>query len=205
MKLLHVDSSITGADSVTRTLSSAVVDRLTRTFKGVTVVRRDLAAHPLPYFALDGVEGVAADRTPERSKAASRQVLDEFMDADIVVVGAPMYNFGVPAQLKSWIDWLSVAGATFKYTEKGPVGLAGGKQVIIVSSRGGFYGPDSPAASLEHQESYLRGVFGFFGVTDIQVVQAEGVKVSPDQRERAIAAARAEIGALSTAQLASAA
>ena len=116
----------------------------------------------------------------------SAKALDEFLAADIVVIGAPMYNFGVPSQLKAWIDCLAVAGKTFRYTETGVEGLAGGKRVIIASSRGGFYAGSSPMASLDHQEAYLTGFFGFIGVADIAFVRAEGVNVSPEQRQRGI-------------------
>ena len=116
--------------------------------------------------------------------------------ANIVVVGAPMYNFGIPSQLKAWIDRLAIAGKTFRYTEAGPVGLAGGKKVLIASSRGGFYGAGTPAAFLDHQETYLRGVFGFFGITDVAFIRAEGVAIGPEQRAEAVRTAEAQISAL---------
>ena len=122
----------------------------------------------------------------QQDVAASQAVLDEFLDADIVVIGAPMYNFGIPSQLKAWIDRIAVAGKTFRYTAAGPEGLAGNKRVIIAISRGGFYGAGMPAAALEHVETYLRGVFGFIGVTDLEIVTAEGLATSPDQRTKAI-------------------
>jgi FMN-dependent NADH-azoreductase len=120
-------------------------------------------------------------------------LLDEFLAADIVVVGAPMYNFSVPSQLKAWIDRLAVKGKTFRYTATGPQGLAGDKKVIVASSRGGFYGPGTPAAALEHQESYLRAVFGFFGISDVTFVRAEGVALGTEARDNAIEAARGEM------------
>jgi FMN-dependent NADH-azoreductase len=107
-----------------------------------------------------------------------------------------MYNFGVPSQLKAWIDRLAVAGKTFRYSEKGAEGLAGGKRVIVASSRGGFYGPQTPIAFLDHQENYLRGVFGFFGITDVTFIRAEGIALGPDQRAKAIEAAKSEIAGL---------
>ena len=110
--------------------------------------------------------------------------------------GAPVYNFTVPSQLKAWIDRICVAGRTFRYTEKGPEGLAGGKRVILTVSRGGFYGPGSPAASFEHGETYLRGVFTFLGVTDLEVIVAEGLRVSEEQRAAAMGAAHARIAEL---------
>jgi FMN-dependent NADH-azoreductase len=107
-----------------------------------------------------------------------------------------MYNFGIPSQLKSWIDHLAVAGKTFRYSEAGVEGLASGKRVILASSRGGFYGADSPAAGLQHQESYLRGFFGFIGISDVEVVGAEGVNISPDHKQTALDAAVAQAGSL---------
>jgi FMN-dependent NADH-azoreductase len=134
----------------------------------------------------------------EHDLVLSAKALDEFLAADIVVIGAPMYNFGVPSQLKAWIDCLAVSGKTFRYTETGVEGLAGGKRVIIASSRGGFYAGSSPMASLDHQEAYLTG-FGFLGVTDIAFVGAEGVNISPEQRQRGIDPALAEVAALKAA------
>lgn len=201
MKLLHVDSSITGPASISRQLSAAIVDRLRHVVPQVEVTRRDLEADPLPYFDAATLGGVAVQPTPQppehRAEARlDREVLDEFMAADVVVIGAPMYNFGVPAQLKTWIDYLAIAGVTFRYTAEGPVGLAGGKTVFIASARGGLYGPGTPAAPMEHQVSYLRGALGFFGITDVQVVEAEGLKVNPEHARDALAAAHARIAGL---------
>jgi FMN-dependent NADH-azoreductase len=106
-----------------------------------------------------------------------------------VVIGAPMYNFTVPSQLKSWIDRVAQAGRTFTYTDKGPKGLAGDKTVIVASTRGGVYSTNPALAGLDHQESYLRTVFGFFGVTDIRFVRAEGVAMGPEAKAQAVQAA----------------
>ena len=130
--------------------------------------------------------------------AVSQAVLDEFLGADIVVIGAPMYNFGIPSQLKAWIDRIAVAGKTFRYTATGPEGLAGNKRVIIAVSRGGFYGAGMPAAALEHVESYLRSVFGFLGITDVEVVVAEGLGIGPEQREKAMQGALQAVTQLNT-------
>jgi FMN-dependent NADH-azoreductase len=197
MKLLHIDSSILGANSVSRILSSEIVAAERRCHPGLEVVYRDLGAAPVDHLTgahLAAAQG-ATPETPALQKdlAEGQAALDEFLAADIVVIGAPMYNFGVSSQLKAWIDRLAIAGKTFRYTEKGPEGLAGGKKVIIASSRGGFYSGDSAIAFLDHQETYLRGIFGFFGVTDVTFIRAEGIALGPDQREQAIAAARAEI------------
>jgi FMN-dependent NADH-azoreductase len=197
MKLLHVDSSILGQGSVSRTLSAEVVAAQRASDPGIEVTYRDLATDPVGHLTglhLAALQGAApADPVVQRDVAAGRAALDEFLAADIVVVGAPMYNFGIPSQLKAWIDRLAVAGKTFRYTAEGPEGLAGGKKVIVASSRGGFYGPGTPSADMEHQESYLRAVFGFFGITEITFVRAEGVALGAEEREKAIDAARGEV------------
>jgi FMN-dependent NADH-azoreductase len=200
MKLLHVDASILGASSVSRQLSAAVVARLKEAHPHIAVTYYDLGAEPFGHLTgahLGAAQGLfAEDPSLQKDVARGQQALEDFLSADIVVVGAPMYNFSVSSQLKAWIDRLAVAGKTFRYTEKGPKGLAAGKKVIVASSRGGFYGPQTPAASLDHQESYLRGVFGFFGITDVSFVRAEGLNVSADQRKASIAAATAEAAGL---------
>lgn len=199
-KLLHVDSSILGAGSVSRHLSAEIVTAELARHPGAEVVYRDLAAAPVGH--LSGAHIAAAGGAAPESADLARDVtvgqtaLAEFLAADIVVVGAPMYNFGVPSQLKAWIDRLAVAGKTFKYTDKGAVGLAGGKRVIVASSRGGFYGPETPIAFLDHQESYLRSVFGFFGITDVTFIRAEGVALGAEQRSKALSLAQSEIASL---------
>ncbi len=200
MKLLHVDASILGESSVSRQLSAAVVARLRQAHPGIAVTYYDLGAEPIGHLTgahLAAAQGLFAENAAlQQDVSRGRQALEDFLGADIVVVGAPMYNFSVSSQLKAWIDRLAVAGKTFRYTEQGPQGLAGGKKVIVASSRGGFYGPDAPAAFLDHQETYLRGIFGFFGITDIAFVRAEGLAAGADQRQTSIAAATAEAARL---------
>jgi FMN-dependent NADH-azoreductase len=197
MKLLHVDSSILGQGSVSRTLSAEVVAAQRASDPGIEVTYRDLATDPVDHLTglhLAALQGAApADPAVQRDVAAGRAALDEFLAADIVVVGAPMYNFSIPSQLKAWIDRIAVAGKTFRYTPEGPEGLAGGKKVIVASSRGGLYGPGTPAAAMEHQESYLRAMFSFFGITEITFVRAEGVALGAEAREKAIDAARGAV------------
>lgn len=185
MKLLHLDSSALGTNSVTRELSAAVVARWQDAAADLTVEYRDLDAEPLPH--LTGRSLAKAD--PAEAEAAEA-ALQQFLAADVVVIGAPFYNFSIPSTLKAWIDRVAVAGRTFRYTEAGPEGLAGGKRVIVVSGRGGQYGDASPA---DFQEAYLRQVFGFLGVTDLEIVRAEGVAYSPQHRADALAAAHASI------------
>jgi FMN-dependent NADH-azoreductase len=185
MKVLHIDSSITGDASVSRQLTSAVVEALKARAPEAQVVRRDLDAQPLAHLDGQGLAGLA-----------DSAVVQEFLDADVVVIGAPMYNFTVSSQLKAWIDRVAVAGKTFRYTAEGPEGLSGGRTVIIASSRGGMYGAETPAAAADFQEPYLRCLFGFLGVSDLRFIRAEGVAYGPDQRQAALEAAIASAPAL---------
>jgi FMN-dependent NADH-azoreductase len=190
MTLLHLDSSILGGNSVSRTLSAAAVAKLTASNPSETVTYRDLSAHPIPH--LSG-EYLGASQAGEATHSAALQadlalgatVLDEFLAADTVVIGVGFYNFGIPSQLKAWVDRICVAGKTFRYTATGVEGLAGGKRVVVTIARGGVYAAGTPFAPFEHAETYLRGVFGFLGITDLEVIVAEGVAVGPDVREAA--------------------
>jgi len=194
MKLLHIDSSILGENSVSRTISAAVVSRLKGEVPGLEMRYHDLASAPLPHLA-----DVKHDQALQEDLALGGKVLDEFLAADIVVIGVPMYNFGIPSQLKAWIDRILVAGKTFRYTASGAEGLVHGKRVILAVSRGGFYGAGTPAAVAEHQESHLRALFGFIGIKDLEVVRAEGIAHGPEQRETSLKAALGEAGALQAA------
>lgn len=192
MKLLHIDSSVLGPHSVSRQVSAAIVDRLRQATPALDIVYRDLTQTPLAHLSgshLAAAQGAPAPAELGPDLAASAAVLDEFLAADIVVLGAPMYNFTIPSQLKAWIDRVLVAGKTFKYDANGPQGLAGAKRVIVAISRGGYYGAGSPAASLEHLESYLRGVFGFMGIQNPEFIIADGIQVGPDHREKSLAGA----------------
>jgi FMN-dependent NADH-azoreductase len=191
MKLLHIDSSVLGPHSVSRQVSAAIADRLRQATPGLKIVYRDLTATPLSHLSgshLAAAQGAAApDAAIQQDLAAGQAVLEEFLAADIVVLGAPMYNFTIPSQLKAWIDRIVISGKTFKYGAQGPEGLAGNKRLIIAISRGGFYGAGTPAAALEHLETYLRGVFGFIGVANPEFIFADGIQVGPEHREKALA------------------
>ena len=178
MTILKIDSSINGENSASRAITDSIVEQLKATNWGETVVSRDLFADPLPHLTLDAF--------------ADTSVLDEFLEAEIVVIGAPMYNFTLPSQLKAWIDRIVIAGKTFQYGPNGPEGLAKGKRVIIALARGGVYGDGSPAAPLEHLETYLRGIFNFIGI-EPEFVLAEGLAVSPEQREASLQQAHKDV------------
>ena len=200
MRLLHIDSSVLGEASASRELSAAIVKALTGAMPGVEVIRRDLDADPIPHLDSRLLAAVRPDiavasatrATDEKGAAA----LEEFLGADIVVIGAPMYNFTIASQLKAWLDRIIIAGKTFGYTEAGAKGLAGGKKVIIASSRGGLYAPGTPQAAHDFQETYLRTILGFIGIEDIEIVRAEGLAYGPEQREAAMRAALASVSSV---------
>lgn len=185
MKLLHLDSSALGDQSVTRELGAAIIAHWRARFPVATVEYRDLDADPVPHLT-----GGSLARTDSVLAAQDDRLLQQFLDADVIVLGAPMYNFGIPSTLKAWIDRIAIKGKTFRYTEQGPQGLAAGKRVIVASGRGGAYGDSSPA---DFQEAYLRQLFGFLGIDDIEFVRAEGVGLSPQHREQALATAKASL------------
>ena len=192
MKLLHIDSSVLGPHSVSRQVSAAIVDRLRQATPSLDLVYRDLTQTPLAHLSgshLAAAQGAPAPAELGPDLAASAAVLNEFLDADIVVIGAPMYNFTIPSQLMAWIDRILVPGKTFQYGENGPQGLAGAKRVIVAISRGGFYGAETPYAAGEHLETYLRWVFGFMGISSLEFIPADGIQVGPDHREKALAGA----------------
>lgn len=197
MTILHIDSSILGDHSASRELTAAIVQRIAAANPSSEITRYDLAAEPLgdltggEFMAFQGAE--PQDERTKRSVAHNAKVLDDFLAADVIVVGAPMYNFSLPSQLKAWFDRLAVGGKTFRYGEHGPEGLVKGKKVIIASSRGGSYSGDSPAAFLDHQETYLKVFFGFIGVTDVTFIRAEGVSAGPEARKVALETAISKI------------
>lgn len=200
MTLLHIDASILNEQSVSRQLTAAIVKRLTEAKPGTHVVHTDLAAEPVghlssaEFLAFQGVEPATDDA--KQAVAHNAKLLSDFLAADVIVVAAPMYNFSLPTQLRAWLDRLAVPGKTFRYTESGIEGLAKGKRVIVASTRGGVYSEGTPLAFLDHQETYLRGFFGFIGITDITFVRAEGLAISPENRAAAIDAAVSEIDKL---------
>ena len=187
MKILHIDSSILGENSVSRQLSQAIVKQLTAKNSNAQVDYLDLAQQPILHLTAEILMGQDAEQA-----ALGEKIIQQYIDADVVVVGAAMYNFGLTLTLKAWIDRISVAGRTFKYTEQGPVGLAGEKKAYIASSRGGVYGDNSPA---DFQEDFLKTIFNFTGVNDVEIIRAEGVSMS-EFKDQAVANAMQKIQAI---------
>jgi FMN-dependent NADH-azoreductase len=200
MKLLHIDSSILGSNSVSRALSAEIVAREVALHPGLEVTHRDLAHDPALHLSAAHLAAMHGAATDDKALTADLETgntyLDELFAADILVIGAPMYNFTIPSQLKVWIDRILVAGKTFRYGDKGPEGLLTGKKALIASARGGVYTGTSPAAALEHHESYLRGVLAFIGIADVTVIRAEGLAMGESTKEAALAQARSAIAAL---------
>ncbi len=199
MTLLHIDSSPFGSASVTRQLTADIVTAWTTAHPGCQIVYRDLAAAPPEHLNAELMQVVRFRRLEnlnERQKmelTLTDTLVDEFLAAQTVVIGAPMYNFSIPTQLKVWIDRICQAGRTFRYTEQGPLGLAGGRKVLIASARGGLYAGTPMEAALDHQEAYLKTVLGFIGITDVAFIRAEGLGKGPQARNAALGAARLEI------------
>jgi len=206
INILAINSSITGADSVSRPLVQTVLGHFSQAAE-VQIVSRDVGAHPLPYLTAETLAGVRGEpRTPAEleARALSDQLIAELRAADVVVIGAPMYNLSVPSTLKTWFDFIIRARETFTYADGAVKGLLTGKRVIVVSSRGGRYA-EGPAQGHDFQEPYIRQILGFIGMTDVQIIRAEGVALGGTARADAIAAAREAIAALEPGDLAAAA
>ena len=194
MNILHIDSGIT-PNSASRELTQRVVDRL-QAQGPAQVTYHDLHAKPIEHLTADALgfrTGQQATTQAERDQnALSEQLVSEFLAADTIVIGAPMYNFGIPSTLKSWFDYVLRAGITFSYSEAGPEGLLKNKRAIVVESRGGLYS-SGPAQSLDSQEPHLRTMLGFAGITDVTFIRAEKLGYGPEAREEAIRNANAEL------------
>ncbi|MFZ3125227.1 MAG: NAD(P)H-dependent oxidoreductase [Acidovorax sp.] len=194
MQLLHIDSAITGANSVSRQLTAQIVEAYKASHPGTQVSHLDLVASAPAHFTMDAMalrtgqtEGLS--EAQKRENAVTGQLVSQFLAADVVVIGAPLYNFSIPTQLKAWIDRIAQPGRTFQYTANGPEGLVKGKTVFIASTRGGVYSTSEFGQAMEHQESYLKVVLGFFGVTDIRIVRAEGLAMGDAAKAAALESA----------------
>lgn len=198
-KLLHIDSSILGGNSVSRQLTAQIVASWRAANPATQVSYLDLAVDTPSHLSAESLgfrmpAGTATlSETQQRENAISEALVSQFLAADVVVIGAPLYNFSIPTQLKAWIDRIAQAGRTFTYTDKGPVGLAGGKTIIVASTRGGMYSTSDAGNAMEHQESYLKTIFGFFGVTDVRFVRAEGLAMGEAGKTAALASAELDI------------
>lgn len=200
MKILHIDSSVQGTASVSRQLSSEFVTAWTAAHADAQVIYRDLALHMPPPLTAENVAAIRGEKVElslqvQADVALLDAMLEEFLAADMIVIGAPMYNFSVPAPLKAWIDSLARAGRTFAYTSQGPKGLATGKRIVIASSRGNIY-TTPQMESKDFQERYLVAALGFMGIERFDIVRAEGVNRGPEVRAAALEAARQAIAAL---------
>ncbi|TAI83022.1 FMN-dependent NADH-azoreductase [Pectobacterium versatile] len=203
MNILHIDSSILESGSVSRQISADVVEQLVKQHPNAVVAYRDVVKDEIRHLTGPIVAGFrqiassSADEATLREHQLSEALVTEFLANDVIVIGAPMYNFSVSSQLKSWLDRLAQVGKTFKYTEKGPVGLSGGRTVIVVSSRGGFY-TTPPFLDMDFQERYLQGFFRFLGITDIHFVRAEGASKGDEIKHREIQNAQSSIHSVVT-------
>ncbi len=197
MNILQINSSSRAGQSHSSKLATDIVERLRSQHTGATLTLRDLGRQPHPELgeaALQALFTPATDRSPEQ---AARVALDdatiaEVQAADVVVLGVPMYNFGVPAQLKNWIDAIARAGVSFRYTASGPEGLLTGKKVYVALARGGLY-RNTPA---DTQVPYLRNVLAFLGMTDVEFIYAEGLAMGAEAEQAALASARQQIAEL---------
>ena len=204
MQLLQIDSSISGDNSASRKLTAQIAAAWKASHPGTEISYLDLAADAPNHFTAAAMtprtgqsEGLSAEQVAEN--AVSERLVQQFLAADVVVIGAPLYNFSIPTQLKAWVDRIAQPGRTFRYTASGPEGLAKGKVVIVASSRGGMYSTTEAMQALEHQESYLKVVMGFFGITDVRIVRAEGLGLGPDAVAAAFASATKDVQAVTAA------
>ena len=198
--ILYINSSARNSGSISRQVTGEFVAKLQASQPGSLVVERDVAANPIPHLDEQklGAFFTPADKRSAEQQAlvkVSEELIAEVNAADIIVIGAPMYNFSITSTLKTWIDHVARAGVTFKYTETGPVGLIQGKKVYVFTSRGGVYS-EGPAKVMDFHETYLRAVLGFIGMTDITFVHSEGLGMGEAAVEKAIAQTRETIGTL---------
>jgi FMN-dependent NADH-azoreductase len=203
MNILQIDSGLFTGQSVSRELTRQIVERLQQQHADASVTYRDLIANPVNHLDAEillagGADAAQRNARQQAELATTETLLEEVFAADVLVLGAPLYNFSIPTQLKAWVDRIAQAGRTFRYTENGPEGLLKGKRAIIASARGGVYS-EGAAAAMEHQESYLKVLLGFIGITDVTIIRAEGVNMGDEKRAQAMSGASAEIAELAGA------
>jgi FMN-dependent NADH-azoreductase len=199
--ILHIQSSSNLATSVTRQIGALTIKGLKETSPAANIIERDLAKNPVPHLLPETLNALFSGNPDAPELALSNQLINELEASDMIVLEVPMYNFGIPSVLKAWIDHVARAGKTFKYTETGPVGLLKGKKVFLVLGRGGVYS-EGPYAVMDHQESYLRAVLGFIGITDVESIYIEGVAMGAEKAAAALASATSKAQALTHKPLA---
>jgi FMN-dependent NADH-azoreductase len=207
MNVLILNSSAQGGASLSNRLTRAFGEQLRGSSPAARLVVRDIGADPVPHLTSETVAGVRAVAHTEAELGAlalSDALIEELRAADLIVIGAPMYNFGIPSTLKSWFDHVLRARVTFRYTEAGPEGLLKGKRAVVIETRAGVYS-EGPAAAMDMQEPHLRILLGFMGIDDVEFVRVEGAAFGPEAAEKAIAAAEAQLVGLADAELAIAA
>jgi len=193
--ILVVNSSISGDASVSGALVEHSVQRLLDVFPGASVTHRDLAHGHVPHLTPATVAGVRAiaNSEPELStQALSDELIAELQAADVIVIGAPMYNFSIPSSLRAWFDHVLRPRVTFAYSEAGPKGLLTGKRAIVIEPRGGVYS-EGPTKAIDFQEPYLKQLLSFIGITDVTFVHAEKIGFGPEARELALTSAKVRI------------
>ncbi len=207
-KVLLVTSSPRGAASHSTRIARSLAEQLASGDPGSTVMTRDLFKEPLPHIGEDFVSALGTppeQRTPAQSVAValSDRLLAELFAADVVVIASATINFGVPSTLKTYIDYLLRAGVTFRYTATGPEGLVKGKKAYIVQASGGIYS-EGPGKAANFQDTYLKHVLGFIGITDVEVIHIEGVAFGPEAAEKALTAAAGRVSTIRPPELAGA-
>ena len=198
--ILHISSSVRSTSSLSRQLTNEFVAKLAAAHAGSTVIERDLAAQPVPHLTEQMMGAYFTpdeQRTPEQNKIVklSDDLVAELMAAELVVIGAPMYNFSISSTLKAWVDHIARAGLTFQYGANGPEGLVKGKKFVIFTARGGVY-TEGPAKVMDFQENYLRAVLGFLGITDISFVRSEVLAMGEEAVNTALSGSRSAIEGL---------
>jgi FMN-dependent NADH-azoreductase len=207
MNILIVNSSAQGETSISNRLTRLVADMVRAADPDSTIRVRDVGSDPIPHLTPGTVGGLRAEAGTDAEKQAqalSDMLIEELRAADLIVVGAPMYNFGMASTLKSWFDHVLRARVTFRYTENGSEGLLGGKRALVIETRGGVYS-EGPAAAMDSQEPHIRTLLGFMGITDVRFVRVERTGFGPEAVAEAIGAAESELADLARASFALAA
>jgi len=202
VRILHIDSSVQGGNSFSRKISADVMEKLKARYPDAIVTYRDFGKDPVPHLtevSMAATQGLTTEHEPDikAELALSAVLLEEFLSADVIVIGTAFYNLTVSSALKAWIDRLLIVGKTFRYTPEGELeGMMGDKKVVLCISRGGYYNEGAPGAAIEHCESYLRAIFAFIGVQALEVIAADGVSIGPEHRSQAETDVKERIEAL---------